>query len=121
MVFYDFEVFKYDWLVVILDMDNQKEHVIINNSSELEAFYQEHVNDIWVGFNSRGYDQFILKSILCGLNRHTFGAVYGKVKQGDFTFFRISTDDTKGCIKSYLGKGDLTSYACQHDNHVFQR
>ena len=27
---------------------------------------------------------------------HTFGAVYGKVKQGDFTFFRISTDDTKG-------------------------
>lgn len=68
MVFYDFEVFKYDWLVVILDMDNQKEHVIINNPSELEAFYQDHVNDIWVGFNSRGYDQFILKSILCGLN-----------------------------------------------------
>ena len=68
MVFYDFEVFKEDWLVVILDMDNQKEHVIINNPSELEKFYQEHQSDIWVGFNSRGYDQFILKSILCGLN-----------------------------------------------------
>lgn len=39
---------------------------------------------------------------------HTFGAVYGKVKQGDFTFFRISTDDTMGCIKSYLGEGQLT-------------
>lgn len=39
---------------------------------------------------------------------HTFGAVYGKVKQGDFTFFRISTDDTKGCIKSYLGEGHIT-------------
>ena len=39
---------------------------------------------------------------------HTFGAVYGKVKQGDFTFFRISTDDTKGCIKSYLGEGTIT-------------
>ena len=39
---------------------------------------------------------------------HTFGAVYGKVKQGDFTFFRISTDDTKGCIKSYLGEGSIT-------------
>ena len=37
-----------------------------------------------------------------------FGAVYGKVKQGDFTFFRISTDDTKGCIKSYLGEGTIT-------------
>lgn len=39
---------------------------------------------------------------------HTFGAVYGKVKHGDFTFFRISTDDTKGCIKSYLGEGTIT-------------
>lgn len=39
---------------------------------------------------------------------HTFRAVYGKVKQGDFTFFRISTDDTKGCIKSYLGEGTIT-------------
>lgn len=39
---------------------------------------------------------------------HTFGAVYGKVKQGDFTFFRISTDDIKGCIKSYLGEGSIT-------------
>lgn len=39
---------------------------------------------------------------------HTFGAVYGKVKSGDFTFFRISTDDTKGCIKSYLGEGSIT-------------
>ncbi|MDR2840717.1 MAG: fucose isomerase [Paludibacter sp.] len=38
----------------------------------------------------------------------TFGAVYGKVKSGDFTFFRISTDDTAGCIKSYLGTGKIT-------------
>lgn len=68
MLFYDFEVFKHDWLVVIMDMDNQKEHVIINNPSELESFYQEHVSDIWVGFNNRGYDQFILKGILCGFN-----------------------------------------------------
>jgi L-fucose isomerase-like protein len=39
---------------------------------------------------------------------HTFGAVKGKVTKGDFTFFRISTDDTLGCIKSYLGKGEIT-------------
>ncbi len=39
---------------------------------------------------------------------HTFGAVKGKVTQGEFTFFRISTDDTMGCIKSYLGNGDIT-------------
>lgn len=38
---------------------------------------------------------------------NTFGAVYGKVTKGDFTFFRISTDDTKGAIKAYLGTGEL--------------
>ncbi len=40
---------------------------------------------------------------------NTFGAVYAKVSEGPFTFFRISTDDTKGCIKAYLGKGDITN------------
>lgn len=39
---------------------------------------------------------------------NTFGAVYGKVTKGDFTFFRISTDDTKGTIKAYLDTGEIT-------------
>ncbi len=39
---------------------------------------------------------------------NTFGAVYGKVTKGDFTFFRISIDDTKGAIKAYLGTGEIT-------------
>ena len=34
-----------------------------------------------------------------------FGAVKGHVKPGDMTFFRISTDDTQGSIKAYLGEG----------------
>ena len=64
MIFYDFEVFKHDWLVVILDMDAQKEHVIINDPEQLKAFYEDHKNDIWCGYNSRNYDQFILRAIL---------------------------------------------------------
>ena len=64
MIFYDFEVFKHDWLVVILDMDAQKEHVIINDSDQLKAFYEAHKDDIWCGYNSRNYDQFILRAIL---------------------------------------------------------
>ncbi len=38
-----------------------------------------------------------------------FGAVKGKVAAGPFTYFRISTDDTKGKIKAYLGEGDFTN------------
>ncbi|MDR1526790.1 MAG: fucose isomerase [Dysgonamonadaceae bacterium] len=40
---------------------------------------------------------------------NTFGAVKGKVSEGPFTFFRISTDDNYGVIKSYLGKGQITN------------
>ena len=38
----------------------------------------------------------------------TFGAVKGKVAPGNMTYFRISTDDPKGIIKSYLGEGVIT-------------
>lgn len=68
MLFYDFEVTKFDWLVVLLDMVNQKEHVIINDPESLEKLYLEHQSDIWVGFNNHHYDDYILKTILCGLN-----------------------------------------------------
>ena len=68
MLFYDFEVFKEDWLVVIIDMSKKKEHVIINDPDELERIYKENVSEIWVGFNSRHYDQYILKGILCGFD-----------------------------------------------------
>lgn len=40
---------------------------------------------------------------------NTFGAVYGKCTEGEFTYFRISTDDTLGRIKAYIGKGDITN------------
>lgn len=39
----------------------------------------------------------------------TFGAVKGKVAPGPFSFFRISTDDTSGSIKAYLGEGEFTA------------
>jgi DNA polymerase len=68
MLFYDFEVFKEDWLVVVIDMKNKKEHVIINDPAALEKLHSENVNEIWVGFNSRHYDQYILKGILCGFD-----------------------------------------------------
>jgi L-fucose isomerase-like protein len=38
----------------------------------------------------------------------TFGALKGKVAPGNMTYFRISTDDPRGIIKSYLGEGVIT-------------
>lgn len=68
MLFYDFEVFILDWLVVINDASNRKEKVIVNDPDALQKFYEEHCNDIWTGYNSRHYDQYILKGIICGFD-----------------------------------------------------
>lgn len=37
-----------------------------------------------------------------------FGAVKGKVRPGPMTFFRLSTDDRNGRIKTYAGEGEFT-------------
>ncbi|QDY21944.1 hypothetical protein CGQ39_13580 [Clostridium botulinum] len=68
MLFYDFEVFKHDWLVVIKDTDTKKTHTIVNNVEELRNFYETNKDNIWCGYNSRSYDQWILKAIIAGFN-----------------------------------------------------
>lgn len=65
---YDFEVFRYNWMVVIADLVAEKEEVIIDDSEKLKSFYESHKDYLWVGFNSSAYDQWILKSILAGYN-----------------------------------------------------
>jgi L-fucose isomerase-like protein len=37
-----------------------------------------------------------------------FGAVKGRVAAGPMTFFRLSTDDTAGRVKAYVGEGEFT-------------
>ena len=68
MIFYDFEVFEYDWLGVFINPDKREETVIINNPTLLTEFYEANKDEIWVGKNNTGYDQFIMKGILCGFN-----------------------------------------------------
>lgn len=68
MIFYDFEVFKRDWLVVYIDTEKHIEKAIVNNSDELRQLYAENSSNIWVGFNNKHYDQYIFKGILLGMN-----------------------------------------------------
>lgn len=68
MIFYDFEVTKRDWLVVCINPMKQTENVIVNDKEYLKRFHEDHIGDIWVGYNSRNYDQYILKAILLGFD-----------------------------------------------------
>lgn len=68
ILFFDFEVFKYDWLVVGIDPIHKKEYVIVNDKRKLQKLYNDYKQDIWIGYNCRNYDQYILKSILLDFN-----------------------------------------------------
>ena len=66
--FYDFEVFKHDWLVVVINPVTRSELVIVNDCDQLAALYDERKREIWVGYNNLHYDQFIFKTILLGMD-----------------------------------------------------
>lgn len=68
MIFYDFEVFKRNWLAVFIDMTKKEKHVIIDDPDKLKQLYESNVNEIWCGFNNRHYDQYIMKGILLGMD-----------------------------------------------------
>ena len=98
MIFFDFEVFLKDWLVVILDMDKQEETVIINDQDQLVEFYDNHKSDIWVGFNNHHYDDYILKGILCGFDPY------------DINEFIITKDEAGWKYSNLFRKIPLLSY-----------
>lgn len=68
MLVIDFEVFKHDWCCVIYSPDYDKYRVIANDAIELRRLYDHTRNQIYLGYNIRGYDQWIYKAILCGIN-----------------------------------------------------
>ena len=54
--------------MVVKDTATRTTHEIVNSPDELEALYESNKKEIWCGFNSRHYDQYILKAILCGFD-----------------------------------------------------
>ena len=65
---YDFEVFRYDWMVTIINPIEKVKVTITNDPVALKNYYESHKDQIWIGYNSRSYDQYILKGILLKFN-----------------------------------------------------
>lgn len=61
---YDIEVFAYDFLVVFKDKETGTYTCIWNDNEAIAACVSDET--IYVGFNSKFYDQHILKGIACG-------------------------------------------------------
>ena len=65
--FYDFEVFKHDWLAVFIN--EKDEHLIVwNDPAILKKILEKF--DCLVGFNNYNYDDLILTGIMSGYNNY---------------------------------------------------
>lgn len=116
MIFYDFEVFKYDWLVVFKDTIKRETVKIINDIAALRKYHSENKNEIFIGFNSRSYDQYIFKGILLDMdpkdiNDHIivegkggweYSGLFNKIQLYNFD---IMTDKFKGLkqLEGFMG------------------
>ena len=66
MIFYDMEVLKHYFCMVYFDTKTKKFGCVNNDTTELKTVYEAYKNDIWVGYNSRSYDRWIVRAILMG-------------------------------------------------------
>lgn len=115
--FYDFEVFKHDWMVVVINPVTRDERVIINDADALTALYEGRKRDIWVGYNNLHYDQFIFKGILCGFDPKAindfiiaegnkgwqYSSLLRKVYMVNYDVFHHRTDRGLKTLEAYLG------------------
>ena len=65
MLLYDFEVFKHDTLLGVLD---EETGVVTQlwDIDEIKSFTRKNLENIWVGYNSAHYDHILLHGILSG-------------------------------------------------------
>ena len=64
----DFEVFCKNWLVVIINPIEKIVTKIWDDSEKLSNYFYGHEEEIWIGYNNRRYDQYIMKAILLGMD-----------------------------------------------------
>lgn len=117
LIFYDYEVFKYDWLVVFYDLINKEKTVIVNDKVALEMFHKKHEDSIYIGFNSRHYDQYIHKGILAGFNPYEisqwiitkkrkgweYSNLFNKIKMYNYDVYKGMTDQGLKTLEAYMG------------------
>jgi len=80
IVIFDFEVFEHDILLGahILNDDNIEVYQTWN-LDDIRQFYEEHINDIWVGHNISRYDNLILQAIVQGMDETQIKAYSNKI------------------------------------------
>lgn len=67
-IVFDFEVFMYNFLFVALNLETGEYTVIEDDRDKMIEFYKDNINSIWIGYNCKNYDKYILQAIINGVN-----------------------------------------------------
>ena len=95
LVTYDVECFAHDWLVVFKDYETKHFTVIYNDNSALRACIDD--DSVYCGFNSKGYDQYIIKAICAGFSPEEVKQVNDWIIAGNLQMPKAAIP---GCISS---------------------
>lgn len=68
MFVYDTEVFKHNFIVIFKDMVSKEYTIFHNDNDGVRNFLSSHQDELFIGFNTKHYDRFILQAIC---NDHT--------------------------------------------------
>ena len=77
--------------------DDPNKAVVFHCSNLPQAFFGDE--------GSMDYQEIIAGSVG---KENTYGTIVGRIKPTDLTYCRVSTDDTYGSIRAYLGEGRIT-------------
>ena len=65
LITYDFEVYAHEWCVVFKPMDKDF-RVFWNDGKSLAEFMGENCHHVFIGFNTKWYDQYVMKAACSG-------------------------------------------------------
>lgn len=116
---YDFEVFSKAnwWMIVLKNYETNEKLSILNDKQKLKDFYNKYKDDIFVGYNSRGYDMWVFKGLLLNMNPCIINdEIIEKGKKGyqvvrnanKIQFYNFDVADILHSLKEYeLYMGDM--------------
>lgn len=119
LITYDCEVFAHDWLVVFKDTETGKYTAIWNDNDALKMALSE--DCVYIGFNSKHYDQFIIKAIALGYSAEEIKKVNDYIINGGQgwecpmlrdQFFRFNNVDIKDDMQMGLSLKAIEGHLC---------
>jgi hypothetical protein len=92
---YDIEVFKCNWIIVANHVESGIEQIFHNNNEKLRVWVDT-AKPTMIGFNSKGYDKWIFKSIYLGANNEIVKKLNDHIISGkngwEFPFLKMKRD-----------------------------